>query len=96
MKIAKIAGLVCAAALLLAAVREWPDGYYRPFRIGVTIAAACIAFAAYEKNKQGWFWCMVFAAILFNPWAPVHFEGMVWKAIYIVSALAFFMASKLP
>ena len=59
-------------------------------------ATVFTAYVAYEKNKPGWFWCMVFVAILYNPFAPVEFKRTVWQVINVLTAIAFFMASKLP
>ena len=72
------------------------EDYERIALWAVCASAVFTVFVAYEKNKQGWFWCMVFVAILFNPLAPVEFKHRAWQFIDVLAAITFFMASKLP
>lgn len=91
----KIPTIVAAALLLLAAVGAWSSQYEEIVRWAVVAAALYTAFIAYEKNKQGWLWCMVFVAIVFNPVSPANFDWRMWRVIDALGAVAFFMASKL-
>ena len=92
----KITGIVTAILLLFIAFGSLPEEYERIALWAVFGSAIFTSFVAYEKNKQGWLWCMVFAAILFNPLAPVEFKHRAWQFIDVLAAIAFFMASKLP
>ena len=93
---AKVTAIVTAVVLLLLAFGALPEDYERIALWAVCASAVFTVFVAYEKNKQGWFWCMVFVAILFNPLAPVEFKHRAWQFIDVLAAVTFFMASKLP
>ena len=96
MKDVKIPAVLAAAVLLFLALGS-PSRDYEKVGLWVVLATTLFtAYVAYEKNKPGWFWCMVFVAILFNPFAPVEFNKRAWQVIQILAAIAFFMASKLP
>ena len=92
----KISAFLGAGVLVLAAAGAWSSAYEPIARWIVFSAAVYTAFAAYEKNKQGWLWCMVFIAIVFNPGWPADFDWRMWRIIDIFGVIAFFMASKLP
>ena len=92
----KITAIATAVLLFLMAFGVLPHDYERVGLWGVFVSALYTVYAAYEKNKQGWIWCMVFVAILFNPLAPVEFKHRAWQFIEVLAAIAFFMASKLP
>ena len=92
----KIPAIVAAILLLVSAFGPIPAHYDL---IGRWVVLACVLFTmymAYEKNKLGWFWCMVFLGVLFNPFAPVEFNHKAWQLIEVLAAVAFFTASKLP
>ena len=92
----KITALVTATLLLVMAFDALPSQYMTIGLWVVFASAIYTIYVAYEKNKQGWLWCMVFVAILFNPLAPVEFKHRAWQFIQVLTAIAFFMASKLP
>ncbi len=92
----KIPSLIGAVALVLAAVGAWSSDYEVIARWIVFIAALWMVYAAYEKNKPGWLWCMIFMAVVFNPFSPAGFDWRFWRIIDVFGAIAFFMASKLP
>ena len=96
MKDTKITAIVTAGLLLFMAFGALPEQYERIGLWAVFASAIFTIYVAYEKNKQGWLWCMVFVAILFNPLAPVEFKHRAWQFIDVLTAVAFFMASKLP
>ena len=96
MKDTKITALVTAVLLLLMAFGSMPSDYEKIALWVVFASAIYTIYVAYEKNKQGWLWCMVFVGILFNPLAPVEFKHRAWQFIDVLTAVAFFMASKLP
>ena len=96
MKDIKIPAIVAAVILLLLAFGSLSYDYERIARWIVLAAAVFTIYAAYEKNKQGWLWCMIFLVILFNPVEPVEFRRRIWQFIDVLAAIAFFIASKLP
>ena len=96
MKSTTITAIATAILLLFMAFGSIP-GEYEKFALWAVFASAIFTiYVAYEKNKQGWLWCMVFIGILFNPLAPVEFKHRAWQFIDVLTAIAFFMASKLP
>jgi hypothetical protein len=95
-KIVKFTTIVTAALLLLMTFGSLRSDFEQMALWGVFASAVFTLVVAYEKNKQGWLWCMVFVAILFNPLAPVEFKRKAWQFIEVLTAIAFFMASKLP
>ena len=96
MKDTKITAIGSAVLLLFMAFGSLPGDYERIALWAVFASALFTIFVAYEKNKQGWLWCMVFVAILYNPLAPVEFKHRAWQFIEVLTAVTFFMASKLP
>ena len=96
MKDVKIPNIIAAVVLLLLAFGSLPYDYERIGQWIILAAAAYTIYVAYEKNKQGWLWCMIFLVILYNPFAPVEFKRKVWQFIDVLTAIAFFIASKLP
>ena len=96
MKDVKIPAIIAAIVLLYLALGSASRDYEKIGLWVVLAATALTAYVAYEKNKPGWFWCMVFVAVLFNPFSPVEFKKIEWQVIEVLTAIAFFMASKLP
>ena len=96
MKNIKIPAIVGAIVLLLLAFGSFPANYELIGRGVVLAMVVFMVYMAYEKNKPGWFWCMVFIGVLFNPFATVEFNHKAWQFIEVLAAMAFFIASKLP
>lgn len=80
---------VCAAALLLAAIADWPYGYYEFLRIAVCAAASVLAWRSSQTAWPLWAIFMAGIALLFNPIIPVHFQRAEWAWIDAVAAVVF-------
>lgn len=80
---------VCAAALLLVALADWPYGYYQFLRLAVCAAAAFCAWFAWRERQPLWVIGMVGLVLLFNPIHTVHFRRGEWALIDVVVALVF-------
>lgn len=79
-----------SAALLLGALADHGSyDYYMVMRWVVTVAAAWIAFVAYEAKREPWMWLFIGAAILFNPVAMVTMSKEQWAPVDVVAALVF-------
>jgi hypothetical protein len=80
---------VCAAVLLLAALADWPYGYYQFLRLAVCAAAAFCAWRAWRDHQPLWVVGMVGLVLLFNPIYTAHFRRGEWAWIDALSALTF-------
>lgn len=90
-----------AAALCVAALAEWPYGYYQVLRWVVTLVAVGFAFYGYSRvraieapdEKQWWSLAvmpaMVGLAILFNPIAPITMPRSDWAPLDLAAAVPF-------
>ena len=77
------------AVLLLAAVTDWPYGYYQFLRWAVCAAAAFCAWRASQDGRTAWLIGFVALALLFNPFHTIHFRRSEWAWIDALAALAF-------
>lgn len=80
---------VCTAVLLLAAMADWPFGYYQILRWTVCTAAACCAWRASRDGRTVWLIGFVGIALLFNPFHTIHFRRSEWAWIDALVAMAF-------
>lgn len=80
---------VCVAGLLLAALADWPYGYYTFLRLAVCLAGAILAWQSFRDQRPVWALAMTALALLFNPLILVHFHRQEWAWIDAVSALVF-------
>ena len=80
---------VCAAALLLIALADWPYGYYQFLRWAICSASAVCAWRALRDGRTVWVIGFVGLALLFNPLHTVHFRKSEWAWIDALAALAF-------
>jgi len=78
-----------AAAMLLAAVGEWPYAYYQFMRWVVCAAAVFVAYKGWTFNRVWAVWVFCFVAILFNPLVPFHIKRDTWQVIDLLAAAAF-------
>lgn len=81
---------VFAIGVLLGALGQRPYGYYQLLRWVVTLAAAYVAYTAFDSDKNRWGWIFVAIAALFNPIILVHFNRETWQLIDIFTAGFFF------
>jgi hypothetical protein len=90
---------IFAAICLLAALLDWPYGYYVFLRIVVCIAALFVIAVAYESHRT-WAICLWgIIAVLFNPIIKIPLSRELWQPIDFVCSTLFVIASvflKLP
>lgn len=80
---------ISAAVLLLAALADWPYGYYQFLRCIVCATAAFCAWRASQGGRTAWLIGFVGLALLFNPFHTIHFRRSEWAWIDALVALAF-------
>ena len=84
---------VAATVFLLAALINWPYGYYTLLRWVVCVSSVVIAYHAHASGSSWAVWLFGFLAILFNPIAPIHLSREVWTLIDLASAATFMVAA---
>jgi len=84
---AAIAGL-----MLLAALGDWPYGYYQLLRFVVCGVGGYVAWLSYHSKHLWAAWLFGFVAVLFNPLAPFHLSREIWQPVDLASAVLFLMA----
>lgn len=75
---------IVPAVMSLIALAPLPYWYYMLLR--VIVCAACSYLAAAEADvghKSGWFYGLIAAALLFNPFVPVHLTRELWAVLNI-------------
>ena len=82
-----------AALLLLAALADWPYGYYQLLRLVVCGTGAYVAWVLYHSKYPWATWLFVFIAILFNPLAPIHLSRATWQPVDLACAMLFLLAA---
>ena len=78
-----------AGAMLLAAVADWPYGYYQLLWLVACAAAVFAAYHAYAMKRHGFLWIFIFVAILFNPVLAVHLDKDLWRPIDLIAGIVF-------
>ena len=78
-----------AALMLIAALADWPYGYYQLLRFVVCGVAAYVAYTAYNWQKIWAVWLFGFIALLFNPLIPIHLSREIWQPIDVICTLVF-------
>jgi len=78
-----------AAICLLAALLDWPYGYYVFLRIVVCIAALFVIATAYESRQTWAIWLWGTIAVLFNPIIKIPLSRETWQPIDLVCAVLF-------
>lgn len=86
--------IVCIAAffLFVALVDGWPYVFFTLLRFVVFAATACVAWMAYEQQKEKWIWIFGFFAVLFNPFFPIYLNRDLWRILDLATGL-FLIAS---
>lgn len=88
---------IAAAVALAAAILPWPYAYYQALRLGIFAASLyCgIKFKAAGDDKLAY--ALLFTALVFNPFLPVHLTRAIWLPLNLLGATLFaFAASKKP
>jgi hypothetical protein len=77
--------------MLMLAPGHWPYGYYMLLRVVVLAAALLLAGLIYQRTKQFTIWLGLFlvAALVFNPFVPLHLTRGVWLISNVAAAALF-------
>ena len=81
--------ITASVMLFLGMFSGWPYGYYTLLRLVVFIVSGLIAVAAYKMQRHVWTISAGLIALLFNPFAPIHFNKATWRVIDFVLAVLF-------
>lgn len=86
----RIVALIVTIALVLA-LAPWPYAYYQLLRVVVCGAGIFCGITLWNSNDQNRTLAiaLVFTALLFNPFIPVHLTRAVWSIINVMSAALF-------
>jgi hypothetical protein len=88
--------ILCAASAYMlynAAFETQPYAYYQILRWLVCGTAAMLAYYSYQWQNPWAPWLFGALAVLFNPFAPIHFERGVWSVIDRIAALIMVVAA---
>jgi hypothetical protein len=77
------------AAMMLVALLPLPYGYYQLLRVVTLVAAGWIAVGAWQGNRLAWAIVFGLLALLYNPFAPIHFERETWQILNAAGAALF-------
>ncbi len=79
---------VCVAIASLLAVAPWPYGYYQLLRIVVFIAGIYCGVMVRRSGveNQNLAWALFGAALVFNPFLPVHLPRELWAVLNVAAA----------
>jgi hypothetical protein len=74
--------------MMLIAIGHWPYGYYMLLRVVVLAASLLLAGLIYQRTKQFTIWLGLFliAALVFNPFVPLHLTRGVWSILNVAAA----------
>ncbi len=73
--------LVGSVIALGIAVLPMPYAYYMLLRVGMCGVLAYLTFKAARSQKEGLSWILGAAAVLYNPFVPVHLNKELWILI---------------
>lgn len=85
---------VSATLLLVAAFFGGAPAYYQVLRIGVFMTCVFAAYLLRGRMMSGWFWGMVFLAVIYNPFQPFHFSSRVWTILHTAAGAFLLIALK--
>lgn len=86
---------VIAAAALMAGIGLMGTDAFLVIRFIVAIFALIVAWFALQAAQWWWTAAFVIVAVVWNPIAPVPFEGLIWIIAHIVAAALFVVAGGL-
>ena len=76
-----------AAVMLFAALGRHAYDYYTLLRWIACGVCAFTAFQAVQSKKTGWLIIFVIAAVVLNPFAPVHLKRDTWAIVDVAVAV---------
>lgn len=76
------------AGMLVLAIVHWSYDYYMLLRVVVLAAAVLLAGLIYKRTKEFTIWLGLFlvAALVFNPFVPLHLTRGVWSVLNVATA----------
>lgn len=74
-------------AINLAAVQDWPYGYFQFLRLANTGFAIFMAYRLFLSRNGILPWAFCAVAVIFNPVLPLAFEREIWMLIDVATAL---------
>lgn len=78
-----------AGLMLLAALGDWPYGYYQFLRFVVCGVGGYVAWLSYESKRIWAAWLFGLVAVLFNPLVPFHLSREIWQPLDLACAALF-------
>ena len=87
--------IVAAMIALGVALLPLPYAYYMLLRVGMCGILAYLAYTASQSNQQSLTWILGIAAVIYNPFAPLHLGREVWTVINLATiGLMFYVKSR--
>lgn len=82
---------ICVAIASLLAVAPWPYGYYQLLRLVVFFAGAYCGVIMWRSgaDNRNLAWALFAAALVFNPFLPIHLPREIWAVLNIGAAALF-------
>ncbi|RWK76257.1 DUF6804 family protein [Mesorhizobium sp.] len=82
---------ICVAVASLLAVAPWPYGYYQLLRVVVFFAGIYCGVMVRRSGSenQNLAWALFGAALIFNPFLPIHLPRELWAVLNVGSAALF-------
>lgn len=83
----KLAACLIVVAVSIALIPSLPYGYYTIMRWLVSASCAWLALASHRQRLEGWTWCWVVAAGIYNPIFPVHSTREIWSIVNVATVV---------
>ncbi|TIY06804.1 MAG: hypothetical protein E5V18_11660 [Mesorhizobium sp.] len=83
---------ICVAIASLLAVAPWPYGYYQFLRVVVFFAGIYCGVMVRRSGapeNQTFVWALFGAALIFNPFLPIHLPRELWTVLNVGAAALF-------
>lgn len=86
--------IVSTVFLLLAALADWPYGFFVVLRLVVFGSAIYLAVQAAAIRNERWAWILIGTALLFNPFFPGSIVREGWQVLDLIVAVIFLSSLK--
>jgi hypothetical protein len=73
--------VLAAIFLLIAVTGRHSYAFYMLLRLLVTVGAVYWVWRVYEMGLRGWVWAFATAALLMNPFLPIHMHRADWQPV---------------